>query len=129
MRSHKKSKEFPCEVPGCGQVFKIPMTLVNHMRSRHEEDIEKPLEEKPLEQSILHNPEIAKILEAKLPVPKDMDVIEKPEDGVISEDDNVIYVDDQSTVVDDDATVVDDDANVVDDDATVVDDDVTLLTS
>jgi hypothetical protein len=117
MRSHKKtSKEFPCEVSGCGRIFKIRMTLLNHMHFRHKDDIEKPLEdiEKPIELSILHNPEIAKILEAKLPVPKEK------EDLI---DDGIIDVDDQTTVID-----VDDDTTVIDDDATVVDDDEAMLT-
>ena len=85
------------------------------MRSQHTEYIEKPLEDikKPKETSIFDNPEIAKILENKLPVPKEKENLM---------DDGVIDVDDQTTVID-----VDDDATVVDDDATVVDDDITLL--
>jgi len=119
MRIHNNEtgRQFQCEVSGCGFIATQKVYLYNHMRSQHTEYIEKPLEDikKPKETSIFDNPEIAKILENKLPVPKEKENLM---------DDGVIDVDDQTTVID-----VDDDATVVDDDATVVDDDITMLTS
>jgi len=133
MRIHNNEtgRQFQCEVSNCGFIATQKIYLYNHMRSQHTEYIEKPLEDlekpledigkpledikKPKETSIFDNPEIAKILEDKLPVPKEKENLM---------DDGVIDVDDQTTVID-----VDDDATVVDDDATVVDDDITMLTS
>jgi len=114
MRAHERAREkvsrqFHCEVPGCGRIFKIRMTLLNHMHFRHKplEDLEKPLE-KPLED--LEKPLEEPLEDLEKPLEKEADLPEGRPD-----DEKVIDVDDQTTVID------------VDDDATVVDDDVNLL--
>lgn len=115
MRIHNNETgiQFQCDVPGCGYIATRKVYLYNHMCSQHNNPL--VADDKPKEISIFDHPEIAGILQAKLPVPTP----QKEDDGVIDVDDT-----DQTTVID-----VDDQSTVIDDDATVVDDDVPMLTS